>query len=63
MYVDRTEQRPYQPYRDHEDNAIWVLMRDGSIQELSKVSTIVDAILKGENKNEKKVFFPKELNN
>ncbi|MBR5795001.1 MAG: HD domain-containing protein [Erysipelotrichaceae bacterium] len=63
MYVDRTEQRPYQPYRDHEDNAIWVLMRDGSIQELSKVSTIVDAILKGENKNEKKVFFPDELNN
>ncbi|MDD6468219.1 MAG: HD domain-containing protein [Erysipelotrichaceae bacterium] len=63
MYVDRTEQRPYQPYQDQENNAIWVLMKNGTIQELSKASTIVNAILKGENKNEKKVFFPKELNN
>lgn len=62
MYVDKTEQRPYEPYKGQEVNEIWVLMRGGEIQRLSIASVIVNAILHGQNKNEKKVFYPKELN-
>ncbi|MCF0110684.1 MAG: HD domain-containing protein [Erysipelotrichaceae bacterium] len=62
MYVDRTEARPYEPYKGQEENEILVLMRDGTVKRLSEASVIVNAILNGQNKNEKKVFYPKELN-
>ena len=61
MFVDTTEQKPYMPYEKNE-KMIWVLMNDGTIKELSQASNIVAAILMGESKNEKRVFFPQELN-
>jgi len=62
MYVDETEQTPYVPYTDKNEKAIWILTNEGSVKELSRVSNIVAAILLGESKNEKRVFFPRELN-
>jgi len=62
MYVDTAEQSIYQPYGDDQRNAIWVLLDDNKIEELSKASNIVNAILKGELKHEKRVFYPSELN-
>lgn len=57
--VGEVRQKPYQPYRQKEDAAIWVLLEDGKISELSKVSFLVDAVIKGKQKNDQKIFFPK----
>ncbi len=56
---DEVRQRPYEPYRRKEDAAIWVLLEDDSICELSKVSLIVDSLIDGKQKNDIKIFFPK----
>ena len=50
--------RPYYPYLKNE-NVIWVLGKDNQIKELSEVSEIVLAITKGEDKQDRKLFFPK----
>jgi HD superfamily phosphohydrolase len=57
--VDRAKQQPYQPYRGKESSLIWVMLKDGRIRELSHVSVIVQAIVKGEDKSDRKMFFPK----
>lgn len=58
MYVDERKQSPYQPYQK-EDDAIWILMEDGQIRELSEASPIVRAVMDTEQ-DEKKVFYPRE---
>ena len=60
MFIDENAPTPYQPYT-FGTNAIWVLMHDGEIRELSKASQIVAAVM-GTGINDKKVFYPKELN-
>ena len=37
---------------------IWILKNDGSIHELSCISNIVSAIVRGNQKEDKKAFFP-----
>jgi uncharacterized protein len=59
LTVDRAKQQPYQPYRGKESSLIWVMLKDGRIRELSDVSVIVQAIVKGEDKSDRKMFFPK----
>lgn len=59
--VDLAHQKPYIPYISDKGNPIWVLDKDGiQIKELSKVSPIVDAIIKANVDVDKKVFFPLE---
>jgi len=58
FYQDTQSNRPYSPY-DEEHDLIWILMADGSVHELSDVSTIVNAVVKAKYKVEKKVFYPK----
>lgn len=58
--IDTADQRPYHPYQEYENSLIWILMHTGEIKELSQASLLVKAIVKGENKEDVKMFFPKE---
>ncbi|MEG0177021.1 HD domain-containing protein [Anaerorhabdus sp.] len=58
FHVDKVEQRPYQPYKGDDLSAIWIVMNNGSIKELSEASDIVHSLVHGENKNEEKMFYP-----
>lgn len=60
-YQDETRQVPYQPYVSEQHDPINVIREDGTCAELSTVSNIVAAIVQGEVKDEKKVFFPKGI--
>lgn len=62
-YLDETKQIPYKPYvnEENESESIMVLREDGSTQELSLVSNIVAAIVKGEIKDDKKMYYPKRV--
>ncbi len=62
LAYDEVRQRAYQPYRRKEDAAIWVLLEEGTIYELSKVSFLVDALIDSKQKNDEKIFFPKDIN-
>ena len=55
---DSAKQSPYKPYKGGEGHNIWILREDGSIQELSRVSNIVSAIVRGNQKEDNKAFFP-----
>lgn len=55
---DSAKQSPYKPYKGEEGHNIWILKEDGSIQELSNISNIVSAIVRGNQKEDKKAYFP-----
>ena len=55
---DEAKQSPYKPYKGEEGHNIWILKNDGSIHELSCISNIVSAIVRGNQKEDKKAFFP-----
>lgn len=58
--VDTTSQSPYMPYGEHnKDQLIWVLGEDGKVAELSTKSVIVQSLVQGDIKKERKIFFPK----
>ena len=59
VITDSAKQSPYKPYKAGEGHNIWILREDDSIQELSKISNIVSAIVRGNQKEDKKAFFPK----
>lgn len=58
VVYDEAKQSPYKPYKGDEGHNIWILKEDGSIQELSRISNIVSAIVRGNQKEDKKAFFP-----
>lgn len=60
FYQDEMISRPYTPYTEDE-SLIYISLPDGSIMELSQVSNIVAAIVSAKPKNDKKVYFPKEI--
>lgn len=62
-YLTRDEviQRPYQPYKTQGGHNIYVLCDKGDVKELSEVSDIVNAIVHGKNKEDKRIFFPKAI--
>lgn len=60
VITDSAKQSPYKPYKGGEGHNIWILREDGSIQELSKISNIVSAIVRGNQKEDKKAYFPKK---
>lgn len=55
---DEAKQSPYKPYKGGEGHNIWILREDDSICELSRVSNIVSAIVRGNQKEDKKAFYP-----
>lgn len=61
LAVDHAQQTPYSPYEENASSLIWVVYRDGSRKELSVASSIVGAIVHGEKKIERKMFYPKEM--
>ncbi|NTW96347.1 MAG: HD domain-containing protein [Erysipelotrichaceae bacterium] len=60
FYQDEMVSRPYTPYSE-EGSLIYISCADGSIKELSQVSNIVLAIVNAKPKDDKKVYFPKEI--
>ncbi len=60
FYQDEMSSRPYSPYQEDE-SLIYITMTDGTIKELSQVSNIVAAIVAAKPKDDKKVYFPKEI--
>ena len=57
---DFTTQILYSPYKEDEDSSIWVLS-DDELVELSSASTIVSGFVHGKDKEDRKLFYPKEL--
>lgn len=55
---DSLTQEPYLPYRT-KGQQIMILMSDGSVKELSEVSSIVSAIAGSQARRDSKLFFPK----
>ena len=60
-YIDLAQQTPYYPYILAKDTNIWIVDENQVLTELSQASHIVEAIVKGEEKQDKKVFYPKEV--
>jgi HD superfamily phosphohydrolase len=58
---DYTTQILYMPYEEGVDSGIWVQMKDGSLVELSKASSIVHGFATGNMKEDSKVFFPDKV--
>ena len=57
---DHMQQVPYQPYKGDSGENIWVLEADGRVEELSKVSKVVEALSRIDERVER-LFCPKEL--
>ena len=60
FHQDYQSQNPYKPYSG-KSQCIWVLEEDGSIKELSTVSTIVSSLSQNDSYEDEKIFFPKEV--
>ncbi|HAM63563.1 MAG: phosphohydrolase [Firmicutes bacterium GWF2_51_9] len=58
--LDMAVQRPYSPYQEKENSLIWILNTKNEIKELSQASVLVGAIVRGENKKDEKMYFPRE---
>ena len=58
---DFTTQVLYSPYKEDEDSSIWVLNNNDELVELSSASSIVSGFVHGKNKEDHKLFYPKEL--
>jgi len=54
-------QIPYFPYAIKEKSMIWIVDENNELQELSQASALVKAITLGKEKEDNKMFFPKEL--
>jgi len=61
--LDTAIQRPYSPYQEKENSLIWILNTKNEIKELSQASVLVAAIVRGENKKDEKMYFPRETAN
>lgn len=60
LYFENLSQIPYYPYAIKEKSLIWIVDEDNNLMELSAASNIVRAITIGKEKEENKLFFPKE---
>jgi HD superfamily phosphohydrolase len=60
LYFATSSKTPYYPYALKEESMIWVVDEKMRLFELSEASTIVKAITLGKEKEENKMFFPKE---
>ena len=58
VHSDEAYQRPYRPYKSSKGHNIWILSNDDEVKELSEISTIVQSIVLGKSKEDKKIFYP-----
>lgn len=58
-YYVRSEEVTTNPYSPYKGQKIFILNQNNQVLELEQASTIVDAITKGENKQEGTIFFPR----
>lgn len=58
---DVVNQKPYQPYVNNSNGAIWVRLKNGETKELENASSIVHSLSNGRVSDDNKLFFPKEV--
>lgn len=58
---DKAAQSPYKPYDSSRGHNIYVLKENGKVEELSKQSDIVAALVKGKMQEDWKAFYPKDI--
>ncbi len=58
-HSDEMKQIPYRPYAEGDNEPIMVVRPDNTTEELSKISNIVAAIVRGKVKDEKTVIYPR----
>lgn len=61
LLSDEARQRPYVPYKGDQKSMIYVVTPQEEVCELSEVSVIVSALIRGKAVNDNKLYFPKEL--
>lgn len=62
LFTDKAAEKMYSPYsRKDSGHNIWILCEDHRVLELSEVSDMVHAVCAGPTKEERKVYFPKEV--
>lgn len=62
VFQDHASQRLYSPYKRNEaGHNIWILSENQEVKELSTMSDIVHAICHEKMKEDRKVYYPKEL--
>lgn len=58
--MDTAKQAPYKPYSSKGPKSILALNKKDEIVELSQASVLVEAMVKGQDKRDPKMYFPKE---
>lgn len=62
IFTDKAAEKLYSPYsRKDSGHNIWILCEDRQVRELSEVSDMVHAVCGSPTKEERKVYFPKEV--
>ncbi len=62
IFTDKAAEKLYSPYsRKDSGHNIWILCEDHRVRELSEVSDMVHAVCASPTKEERKVYFPKEV--
>lgn len=62
VFQDHASQRLYSPYKRNEGgHNIWILSEEGEVKELSTMSDIVHAICHEKMKEDRKVYYPKQI--
>ena len=61
LLSDEARQRPYVPYKGDRKSLIYVVTPQEEVQELSEVSEIVSALIRGKSVNDVKLYYPKEI--
>ncbi|HZJ86696.1 MAG TPA: HD domain-containing protein [Erysipelothrix sp.] len=60
LQSDHLIQTLYKPYKANEDASVWIVQH-GELQELSQSSIVVRGFVRNEEKEDSKIFFPKEI--
>lgn len=58
VHVDKTSEHPYSPYGFSDTHNIYVLTQNDEVYELSNRSVIVKSLVRGDVKEERKVYYP-----
>ena len=58
---DFMSQTLYKPYQVHENAGVWVLKESGELLEISQASSVVRGFVESDDKEDRKIFFPKEV--
>ncbi|NBA01190.1 HD domain-containing protein [Erysipelothrix rhusiopathiae] len=58
---DQQSQILYSPYVENGEEGLWVVLKNGTLVELTSASSIVRGFATGEKKQDEKIFYPEEV--